>query len=172
MDNLENIDDLGEKRGPRPSFLTVLCILSFIAIGLSFSSGLTSLVTGPMNEDEMAEIDTKMVELVDELRSNEIEGMAQMIEKIGRMQVAVNEQHYAVNSTNVLFALIGLVGVILMWQGRKLGFHLYIIYCLLATVQLYFFVPSVDIPAIIVIVSLLLSGLFIFMYSRNLKWMQ
>jgi hypothetical protein len=103
MENLENIDDFEEKKVPRPSFLTVLCILSFIAIGLSFSSGLTSLVAGPLNEDELAEIETKMVELVDELRSNEIEGMAQMIEKIGRMQVAVNEQHYAVNSTNVLF---------------------------------------------------------------------
>jgi hypothetical protein len=67
--------------------------------------------------------------------------------------------------------LIGLLGALMMWQAKKLGFHLYIGYSLLAIIQIYFFVSPSDVPSFVVIWGLLMSVLFVFMYSRNLKWM-
>jgi hypothetical protein len=69
-----------------------------------------------------------------------------------------------------IVATIGLIGIILMFRRKELGFHLYIIYCLVYVSQNYLFVSPANVPVILVIGNLLISGLFIFIYSRSINW--
>ena len=89
-----------------------------------------------------------------------------------RMMEGLNAHFYASTSVALLVLMTGLSAAILMWTGRKIGFHVYIAFSLISVLQVYLFVPPSDIPSIIIILNLLISGVFIFMYSRNLKWLQ
>ncbi len=171
METIESFDVQPSGRGPRPTYLTVICILSFIFIGFSFLFGILGIAEGPMNEEQLMESAVQITKSTDEMRSLDMEGFAVMIEQIGRMSVSINNHFYTNGLVSLVVIIIGLFGVIKMMQGHKLGFHLYIIYSLLSIAQLYIFVSPADIPSFVVIFNLVISGIFILMYSRNLKWL-
>lgn len=171
METFESIDNPTSHKAPRPTFLTVLCILSFIFIGFSFAFGLVGLFGGPLSEEQMLEQKVELTKSADEMRSLEMDSFAEMMEKIQRMSESINTNFYASSILQVLVMGLGLYGVLLMWKGKKLGFHLYIAYSLLSIIQIYFFVSPSDIPSFVVIWNLIISAIFVFMYSRNLKWL-
>ena len=70
--------------------------------------------------------------------------------------------------TTVVYAL-GLVGVIFMWKQRKLGFHLYVIYSLLAMTAVYVIVPISLVLQAEIIQSAIFSAIWIGLYAINLK---
>lgn len=165
------IDNIQGKRSERPGFLKTLCIMSFISTGLALVSGFINLLSGPFTKEEMIEQKVQMMKSIDELRTLEMGSLAEMFEKIQRMSESMNGHFYAAQIVSLLVVSIGIFGVWKMWNGVKLGFHLYIIYSLLSVLTVYFFVAPVDVPSFVVIVNLIFSGIFVFMYSRNLKWM-
>jgi hypothetical protein len=171
MENFDTIDNSGNQKQPRPSFLTVLCILSYIWIGFTILFGLLGIASGPMNEEEILTQKVELAKSVDEMRSLDMESLAVMMEKIQRMSESVNANFYASSIVSMLVIGLGLVGVLQMWKGKRLGFHLYIGYSLLTIMQLYFFVSPADIPSIVVIWNLIISAVFVILYSRNLKWL-
>lgn len=171
METFESIDEISMKKEPRPNFLTVLCVLSFVFIGFSLVFGLFSLTKGPLSEDQMIAQKVIFLEQADEMRANDLEGFAVMMEKISHMTESLNSNFYANSILSVFIMVLGLFGVIRMWNGFKIGFHLYIAYSLLTIIQLYFFVSPEYIPTFIVIWNLVISGLFVLMYSINLKWL-
>jgi len=159
-------------RGERPGFLTVLCVLSFISLGGSIVSTLLSFVSGRQSDEEMLDAKVALVKSTSELKSLGMDSFVEMMEQLQRMADQVNENFYLALIITFIALAIGLFGVIKMWQGFKLGFHLYIGYCLLTIAGMYLYVSPANIPTMLIIWNLLISGLFIFMYSRNLKWMQ
>jgi hypothetical protein len=161
-----------EQRPPRPGFLTVLCVLSFISTGLSLISGLVSLVLGPSTEEQMLEAKVEMTRAIGDLKDAGMASWVDLMEKLQAMSEQINDNFYLASTLSLLTVIIGFYGVIKMWKGFKIGFHLYIGYCLLSIVTLYIYVSPSNIPSWIVIFNLLFSGLFIFLYSRNLKWMR
>jgi hypothetical protein len=78
----------------------------------------------------------------------------------------------AYNTVQFLILVLGLTGVILMYQSRKLGFHFYIIYSIGLVVLPYLFNPITGIPTLLTIVGILYGGLWVLLYSRNLHWME
>jgi hypothetical protein len=74
------------------------------------------------------------------------------------------------NSIQFIFLLLGLTGVILMFQRKRLGFHFYIVYSLGLVLLPYFFNAMQQIPTILTIVGVLYGALWVFLYSRNLHW--
>jgi hypothetical protein len=52
--------------------------------------------------------------------------------------------------------ILGLIGVLFMWQGKRLGFHLYILYSIGAAIQYYLFVSPADIPSFLIIWNVLI----------------
>jgi len=68
-----------------------------------------------------------------------------------------------------LTLLLGVGAVYFMFHLSKQGFHLFIIYCLLSLGLEYLVFPTSMIVASDLIVNGLISALFVFMYSRNLK---
>src|SRR5574343_109523 len=168
----DNQIDNFQEQEERPSFLKVLCILSSISNGIALISGLFNLVTGPFSEEKMLEQRVDMMKSIDELKTLEMNGMAELFEKIQRMTESMNAQFYYVQTVSLIVVTIGVFGVFKMWNRSKLGFHLYIIYSLLSVLTGYLFVAPVDVPSVVVIFNLIISGIFILMYSRNLKWMK
>ncbi len=172
MENIESIQQFPEPKEPRPSFLTTLCVLSFISVGLTILSSFFGLLGGPMSEDELLKQKIDLTKSADELRSLDVESMAVMIEKLQRMTESINQHFYASTVMNILVACVGLFGVLSMWSGKKMGFQVYMAYSLLTVIQVYFFVAPADIPLFLVVWNVLISALFVFLYSRNVKWLE
>lgn len=171
METFESIDEISKGREPRPTFLTVLCVLSFIFIGFFLIIGLLGLAQGPISPEKMIDLKVEFTTSADEMRSLDMESFAVGMEKLSRMSESRNSNFYAYSIVSLVVLGIGLFGVFKMWKGFKIGFHLYIAYSLLTIVQDYFFVSPADIPTFFVIWNLLISALFVLMYSRNLKWL-
>lgn len=162
-----------DRREKRPVFLTVLGILSFVNIGWSLISNLFSLFRGPMNEDEMELYKVQVTKSINEIKGT---GGMEWFEDLMRSTIDMVESTNAHHTMNVLsgmlILLIGLAGVVFMLKGRKIGFHVYIIYSFIASVQIYLFVAPSLLSNAIVIMGLLLSGIFVLLYGLNLKWMR
>jgi len=94
-----------------------------------------------------------------------------VLEKLYQMNQAFMDAYYAYYTVLLLVFSIGVAGVILMLKRIKLGFHLYITYSILGIGHLYLFAAPNIIPTPLIVISLFFSGLFIFLYSRFLPWM-
>lgn len=174
METFEPVDEIitqGKQKQPRPSFLTTLCVLSFVFIGISLMFGVNGLFQGPLSQEEMLQQKVEMTKTVDEMRSMEMDDFSRMMEQLQRMYNAINEHFYSYSMISLVVIGLGLYGVITMWKGQKLGFHLYIVYSLLSIMQLYFVVSPADIPSMVIVWNLIVSTIFVLLYARNLKWM-
>jgi hypothetical protein len=96
----------------------------------------------------------------------------ELLEKLKFITKAVNESYMLFTGVSALISLAGLVSVLLMFKRNIYGFHLYIIYSLLSSTSMYLIVSPSDVPSAVVVVNLLISGLFVFLYSRNLPWLK
>lgn len=112
----ENVQTSGAPQ--RPTFLTVLCILSFIAAGFSIIGMLfMGAATGIKNSDTGQE-------MMEEALSN-AEGTAGMPD-MGEATAAVDALFswpYVISAT--VLTLVALYGVIKMWKLKKQGFFIY-----------------------------------------------
>lgn len=161
-----------QERSKRPVFLLVLCILSFIWLGIAVFGGLGGLMTGPLSAEEMGQSISGFDQTIEDLKRDGMQSWVPTFEKFRAMTIQANKKFYAIQLTNLLIYAIGIFGVIKMFQGQKIGFHLYIIYSLLSVSQWYFFISPSDIPTIAVVLNLIFSGAFVSMYAANLKWMR
>lgn len=166
--------DMDAQEEKRPVFLTVLAVLSLVNIGWSFMTNMFSYLRGPMSEDQMeqykADLSRSFIDL-----DNGGEGMQMLVDmknNIMHMVEALNANHTMNVLSTCLVLILGAVGVVMMLRRRKLGFHLYILYSFFASTQLYLFVAPSFIINAVVILSLVLSGIFILLYAQNLKWLK
>jgi hypothetical protein len=98
--------------------------------------------------------------------------MVDFMDNMMLMTQKLNDHFYGVLAVSILTIVVGFFGVLSMWRGSKLGFHLYIIYSLIGTAHVYIFVSPSIVPSLMIYTNLGLSAIFVFMYSRNLKWMK
>jgi hypothetical protein len=135
-----------ETRPPRPTLLTVLCILTFIGSGMNLFSSFV-----------IAGFYDVFVEIAHEFAERfKFPGIDLLLE------------------TKPIFFLVSgifyagsLAGAVLMMRLKKAGFHVYTIFQILLVIAPMYFMhlPSPGFP------ELLFSGLFILLYSMNLKFM-
>jgi hypothetical protein len=133
--------------GPkRPALLTVLCILTFVGSGMNLISSLF-----------IAGFYDTFVEVVQVIADKfKIPGTEALLE--------ARPIFFLVSG---IFYAGSLVGAVLMMRLKKAGFHAYTIsQILLVMAPMYFMhLAGPGIP------ELLFSGLFVFLYSLNLKFM-
>lgn len=156
----------------RPTFLTVLCILTFISTGMNILTSLFQLISGPSSEEELLQERVELTKAASELQDTGMDALAQMMEQVMAMTADIQANFYIAMTVALIAPILGLLGALKMWKGQKLGFHLYIIYNLLAIGGIYLYVSPQNIPSISIIFGLIFSGIFVFMYSRNLHWMK
>jgi hypothetical protein len=92
----------------RPTFLTVLCILSFVGVGFVILSSLYNLLSNQVSQSV-------------EILQNSNSPFGSMIEDADAYQSTV----FITTIINLIAGLICLAGVLLMWNLKKAGFYLY-----------------------------------------------
>jgi hypothetical protein len=171
MEFENQIDNLEEKK-KRPVFLTVLCILTFIATGYGFLTGVLIGFGGKPSTEFIQEQQVKTAVMADEFRTTDFMYFAEVMDKLGRMQTEVF-QNYSIHSLiTVLTSIIGFFGAWLMFKGRKMGFHAYIIYSIASVASIYLVASPMNISSFYIVVNLSVAAIFVLMYSRNLKWLK
>ena len=156
----------------RPALLLVLSILSFISIGFSILATIIGLLGGPLTEDQIIEQRAEMTQSQTEMRQAGMTGMVSFFDKLEGMLEETNDSFYLSKGVMIITDFLGLFGVIFMMRRRKLGFHMYIVYSLLAIGGMLLYVSPGNIHISLPIVNVIFSGLFIFLYSRTLHWMR
>jgi hypothetical protein len=156
----------------RPKALKVLCILSFVNLGFSFLGVILQFHSGPASKKDMLFQRAEMSKNIEQLENMNADFAVDAIHKLTAMAESLNDSFYAVTVLTLISSAVGLFGVLKMWKGAKIGFHFYIIYSLITVGHVYLFVSPSSIPSFIVIWNLLIAGLFVFLYSRNLSWMK
>ena len=156
----------------RPGFLKAISIMSFVGIGLSLISSFAGLFSAKQTEEQLLTEKVAMSKAIKDLQELGMDSWVHFIRQLQEMNVEINEHLLLANGLSIVVGLIGLLGVIKMWNGFKVGFHIYIIYSLFSVGVIYLYVSPVNIPSIIIIFSSVLSLIWILMYSRNLHWMK
>ncbi len=152
----------------RPTFLTVLCILTFIGSGYGIFNAITSY-----NNAEMAVgltndvMDEAMDEIEDEVGD---EKEAAMVEKI--MGAVTNgltvENVKNMSIANGIAAILTLIGAVLMWGLDKKGFWLYLLGTLvsiIAPIMIYKGILGAMAGGGIAFIGII----FVVLYGLNLK---
>jgi len=156
----------------RPTFLVVLSVFSLISISSGLLTSILGLISGPMEDYQVDEIIGQNMAGVTQLQEMGEVYWSDITLKILNLVKYTNENFYLDRLINLGAYAIGLSGVIFMLKGKKLGFHLYIVYNLIALISNYASAPASEIPSFYFILFGIISSVFIFMYSRNLKFMK
>lgn len=157
--------------GKMPVFLKVLLILTSITVGFGILLTLIGFVTGPNSQEDVDSVMAPNLNLINSLRQDGVTIGLDELEKITRQVDYINQNFY-LNQTLSFFAYVfGVAGVFMMFKQRKLGFHFYIIYNLIAFATVYAVVPYNEISLFSQIIGIIISAIFIFLYSRNLYWL-
>jgi hypothetical protein len=177
---MEELNDMNEGQviEKRPKFLSVISILSFVHIGFTIVTSLYGIAGGKLSPDELEAAKLQFAESqeqLDTLAKSEKVDMSYWSEILTKMEI-MSDNMYAnfsmYNSLILLVSIFALVAVYLMFTGKKLGFHFYIGYCFLYVVQSYFFTAPNDVPTFVIVLNILYGGIWVYLYSRNLKWMR
>lgn len=170
MEEKNTIENFNDNK--QPKLLKVLSILSIIWIGFSILSTISRLIIGKLPKDVMIQQKLGVLKSVEQFKILGYDGIAADFQKSIPMNESINTSVFIYPFFTLIALIIGLVGVLFMKRKKKLGFHFYIIYSLLIVIQPYFFMSPQIIPNIFIFFNLLIAGLFVFLYSRNLSWMK
>lgn len=164
---LDNKIELKERRGMT---LTVLCVLSWIAIGLSFLGMIWNLIKGKKTEAELLEDKIEQLSAVPDGPAKEMT-LNIMQEGFVADELA-NQYFFELMAQNVLTLILGFFAVLLMFKLKKIGFYLYLLYCAIPiAVSIGVFGVSGFMSIIIIGVLSIISLVFVILYGYQLKRM-
>jgi hypothetical protein len=113
-----------------------------------------------------------MAKSIVELKEVGLNSLVDLLERVQAMTEALNGYFVETNIVNIVIALLGATSAYFMLKRNQLGFHGYIIYNLLASGSIYFFISPSLIPSVILIVNLCISLVFVLLYARHLPWIK
>ena len=100
----------------RPQFLTVLCILTYIGVGL----GIIGSIFGWWSMNKMSQLMDTNSGMED---MGSMPGMEEAMDKIGPALKWANE----LLITGILGCILCLVGALQMWKLKRIGFYIYVV---------------------------------------------
>ena len=156
----------------RPVFLLVLVILSSINIGISSIGALSGMLGAKPDKAMIKSAKLDFANMREQLDKANAADFIYIIDQMESVTDNMFKHFQQYNSFQFLILVLGLTGVILMYRGKKLGFHFYILYSLGLVVLPYFFNPITGIPTILTIVGIIYGGVWVWLYSRNLNWLK
>ncbi len=157
----------------RPTFITVLCILTFIGSGWGLVGGAIQYFSADKQALSMSISKEKVA--TDIQKSGKSDAGTQMAEKMvnsmGSAFTVENLKKTAIAS--VVGALLCLAGAFLMWQLKKTGFYLYIAGTLIGIISPFVIYGTDNLMSIITSVMVGFFGIvFVILYGVNLKHMK
>jgi len=165
----ETIDIEPNISGKRGQTLKVLSILSWIAIGLSTIVLLFTIAKGPYSAEEMDEQKIILLSgMTDEMIA--ILGEEYVNETVKTMEVT-NNLFYSIYGFSLAHAVLGFYAVFLMFNLKKRGYYLYIIYSIAPIFSTFGFYGMGTIMIFSVVFLSLFSILFCILYGYQVKRM-
>ena len=152
----------------RPNGLTALCILSWVWMAFSLLSVVTELNTGRLTE---ADIREKKIVILESQTPETIEMMPWVVEESIEMLYISRDNFSTMMIINFVALIIGLIGVFLMFQLRKIGFYMYIGYSIISIAYWLYYFSGMTFGWIIISTTAIFSALFIILYGTQLKKM-
>ncbi|MFM8596234.1 MAG: hypothetical protein ACKOBN_03960 [Flavobacteriales bacterium] len=154
----------------RPVFLLVLVILSSINIGISTIGSLTAVLGAKPDADMVKKALLDYAEMREQLEQAGASDYTYIVDQMQTVTTQMFANFHLYNSIQLIFLLLGLTGVILMFKGKRLGFHFYIIYSIGLVLMPFFFNAIQQIPTVLTVVGILYGAVWVFLYARNLHW--
>ncbi len=154
----------------RPTFLTVLCILTFIGSGWGIISGFTSYASANLTAGlTQTAVEDAQRELEKEEVSNAGTQMANQI--FAGMSDLLNPENIRKNAIfSIVSCVFTLLGAILMFRLSKTGFWLYLLGTLIGIVAPFIVYGGSNIFSILTSSAFAFFGiLFVVLYGLNLK---
>ena len=145
------MEQFTDEKPKRTELLKVLCILTFIGSGSSAFANMIMFIT---IDDWKLAYENGLFESFDKLFQDEAL----------QILMNVNPRFYLLQA---LIYVASLVGAMLMWNLKKMGFHVYTVAQILLLITYNLYLSSQPFPFF----PLLLSITFILLYSRNLSVM-
>ncbi len=138
-----------EQPKQRPRLLAVICILTFLGSGMTLFSNTVIFAFFHQFQDVL--------------------GMQGKINFLGSEMdlssfLSISRNFYLLQA---LFSALSFSGAVLMWNFRKVGFHLYAIAQIILLIIPKLFIPGLPFPAF----ELSISALFIYLYYKHLQFM-
>ncbi len=152
----------------RPNGLTALCILSWVWMAFSLPSVVTELNTGRLTE---ADIREQKIVILESQTPETIEMMPWVVEESIEMLYISRDNFSTMMIINFVALIIGLIGVFLMFQLRKIGFYMYIGYSIISIAYWLYYFNGMTFGWIIISTTAIFSALFIILYGTQLKKM-
>lgn len=151
----------------RPTFLTVLCILTFIGSGWGVYKGISGYFTADMTASIMADTRSKI--------DDQMEGKEQpafMKNFMGNMFSSMSADNIRKSSIiSLISCLFTLGGAIMMWTLRKTGYYLYIAGILLSVLGPLVVFKGGMMGIMAGGFTALIGILFVILYGANVKYM-
>jgi len=168
---MENPFEDRQNEPQRPTFLLVLCILTFIGSGWGTLSNLFSVFTAGLTDSSMQmEYYSSMLSDMDQGAGSVVLSDLVSSMMVGLQATFVHAREIAVIS--LVLSVISLLGAILMFQLRRFGFYLYTAAQILALFVWPYFAGFSLYALMMMFFPGLLSLVFIILYAMNLKHMR
>ncbi len=154
----------------RPDFLTVLCVLSFLAS----ISGLMSNINSYNNADVVSEMTRERLEMSKEeamgkMKTSEQKGMVEKL-FLGANELLDTRKQKQSALFNIMANLLTLVGAGMMFNLRRNGFGVYALGMAIWVATPLLIYGADNYMGIGMAISLaIIGGLFLILYARNLK---
>lgn len=159
-----------EKAGiKRPTTLKVLLILSAISLAFQLIIQVMNTINGPLNEEQMRE---QKIEMMAGFTEESAELMQGTITEMLALADIGNENFYLISAISLMTIAIGLASLWLMFQMRRIGFHLYVIYSLIPIADTIYFFGGMQITTMLIVIFAIVGGVFSILYGMQLKHMR
>ena len=177
MDN--RLDDFEPEPERRPTFLTVLCVLTFIGSGWTILSAIWSYTTAEqiVNVINVQRVDRNndSLHIKDSTRltreKNSDDNIIGQKLRIATQKMMTVENIHKKSIGDVIAGLFTLSGAVLMWFRRRIGFYLYMAGVAIG-IALPFYLYGNDLLTVgMASFGAFFGLLFIVLYALNLKWM-
>lgn len=156
--------------GQRPTFLTVLCILSLLGGLWGTWEGIKNAFTNAPQE-AVEEARTAIEEAMTQVQGSGADFAVKMMEDGLAMAEQAAANAVPLGYIGLITSVLGLVGVWLMWNLKKNGFYLYTVASLAGLFLPFMYLGFSSMGLLSLGLGGLLTVLFIVLYAINLKHM-
>lgn len=157
----------------RPTFLTVLCILTFLGSGWGALDGVIDYINADEAETVTALVEDAMDDAMDDIQDSEMsDSQIDMMEGLmDGVTSSLTEENIKNSSlVTILSCLLTLAGALLMWNLNKKGYYLYILGTVIAIVGMTMIFGGL-VGAVAAGFTGFIGILFIVLYGVNTKHM-
>ncbi len=158
------------KENKMPVGLRVFGIFTLITTGFGTLGGLLTLGSGSNTSKALDGQQVLLMEQSKELAKLDLDFFSKLFEKFARLFGLYNDQFFLFSGLNLIESVLGLIGIVLMWKKRKIGFHFYVGYCLMNLFIPYVFASFSEVPLFVLVSGIIINGIFILIYSRFFRW--